>query len=123
MWLFTQHGFFSVVCARQGDGSHAHPVDPNRVMVRARLRVHLEALKARFPQEFDGCEIETAERTDYAHRVFLPKKTWANVIAALAEETDYDNFKSTVRRHQGASDYERSLHKVWELMLGLQTKS
>ena len=22
MWIFTQHGFFSTVCARQGDGSH-----------------------------------------------------------------------------------------------------
>ena len=22
MWLFTKHGFFSAVCARQGDGKH-----------------------------------------------------------------------------------------------------
>jgi hypothetical protein len=48
MWLFTKYGFYSAVCARQGDGSHGQPVDPNRIMVRARMRQHLEALKERF---------------------------------------------------------------------------
>ena len=35
MWIFTKHGFFSAVCARQGDGKHGQPVDPDRIMVRA----------------------------------------------------------------------------------------
>ncbi len=48
VWLFTKYGFYSVVCARQGDGSHSQPVDPDRIMVRARVRRHLEALKDRF---------------------------------------------------------------------------
>ncbi len=47
MWLFTKHGFYSAVCARQGDGSHGQSVDPDRIMVRARVRSHLEALKER----------------------------------------------------------------------------
>src|SRR5436305_641101 len=34
MWIFTKHGFFSAVCAREGDGSHGRPVDPDRIMVR-----------------------------------------------------------------------------------------
>jgi len=38
MWLFTKHGFFSAVCARQGNGEHGQPVDPGRIMVRARGR-------------------------------------------------------------------------------------
>jgi len=33
MWIFTRHGFFSAVCARQGDGKHGQPVDPDRIMV------------------------------------------------------------------------------------------
>ena len=53
MWLFTKHGFFSAVCARQGNGKHGQHVDPRRIMVRARV-----------------------------------------------QETDYDNFKSEVARHQ-----------------------
>ena len=37
-------------------------------------------------------------------------------------ETDYDNFKSEVARHQGgaASSYEHALHDVWAAMYRLQ---
>jgi len=45
MWVFTKHGFFSAVCARQGDGTYGQPVDQDRIMVRARVRGHLEAPK------------------------------------------------------------------------------
>jgi len=31
MWLFVREGFFSVVCARQGDGQRGRPIDPERV--------------------------------------------------------------------------------------------
>ena len=44
MWLFTKYGCYSVVCARQGDGRHGQPADESRVMVRGRVRSHLEAL-------------------------------------------------------------------------------
>jgi hypothetical protein len=27
MWLFTKYGFFSIVCARQGDGKQGQPID------------------------------------------------------------------------------------------------
>jgi len=56
MWIFTKHGFFSAVCARQGDGKHGQPVDHDRIMVRARVRSHLEALKKRFPERLGECE-------------------------------------------------------------------
>jgi hypothetical protein len=47
---------------------------------------------------------------------------WRQVLAELADETDYDNFKSEVARHQGPSGaaYERSLHDVWSVMYELQ---
>ena len=35
MWIFTKHGFFSAVCARQGNGKHGQPIDLERIMVRA----------------------------------------------------------------------------------------
>ena len=37
---------------RQGDGKHRQPVDHNRIMVRARIQSHLEALKKRYPGQF-----------------------------------------------------------------------
>jgi hypothetical protein len=44
------------------------------------------------------------------------------VLAALAEETYYDNFKSEVAHHLGGSGaaYEHSLHEVWSVMHRLQ---
>ena len=124
MWLFTKYGFFSAVCARQGDGSHRQPVDRDRIMVRARVREHLEALKSRFPDLLDPCEILESAGTDYAYRLFVKKPAWTKVLAALAEETDYDNFKAEVARHQGrvGASYEHALHEVWSVMNRLQGK-
>ena len=122
MWIFTKHGFFSAVCARQGDGRHGQPVDPDRIMVRGRMRSHLEALKERFPDLLGQCEIREFAGTDYAYRLFVDKPVWSQVLAGLAEETDYDNFKSEVARHQGSAGaaYEHSLHEVWSVMNRLQ---
>jgi hypothetical protein len=44
------------------------------------------------------------------------------VLAGLAEETDYDNFKSEVANYQreAGEAYEHSLHDVWTVMQGMQ---
>jgi len=122
MWIFTKHGFFSAVCARQGNGKHGQSVHLDRIMVRARLRIHLEALKSRFPDLLGKCDIHESAGTDYAYRLFVPKSAWVQVLAGLAEETDYDNFKSEVVHHQGEAGaaYEHSLHDVWSVMYKLQ---
>ena len=121
MWVFTKHGFFSAVCARQGDGTHGQPIDPDRIMVRARVRAHLEALKERFPNLLGQCDILEFAGTDYAFRIFMVKQVWSHVLSGLAEETDYDNFKSEVARQgRGAAAYERALHDVWSVMGRLQ---
>ena len=122
MWLFTKHGFYSAVCARQGDGSHSQPVDTDRMVVRARVRSHLDALKERFPDLLADCEIMEFAGTDYAFRIFVDKSVWSQVLVGLNEEMDYDNFKSEVARHQGSEGaaYEHSLHEVWSVMNKLQ---
>ena len=90
MRIFTKQGFFSAVCACQGNSTHGHPVDPDRIMVRARLRGHLDALKKRFLELINGSEIQASAGNDY------------------------DNFKSEVANHQGKAGaaYECSLHDV-----------
>ncbi len=122
MWVFTKYGFFSAVCARKGSGEHGQPVDPDRIMIRARLRSHLDALLNRFPDVLAGIEIQTFSGTDYAYRIFVAKSVWLDVATAIAAEIDYDNFKAEVARHQGKDGraYEQSLHDVWEVMYGLQ---
>jgi len=92
--------------------------------VRARVRDHLEALKKRFPELLGRCEIQESAGTDYAFRLFVKKPAWSKVLSGLAEETDYDNFKSEVARHQGkkGAPYEQSLHEVWSVMNRLQSR-
>lgn len=122
MWLFTKHGFFSAVCARKDKGQHGLPIDTDRIVVRAGLRSHLKALKQHFCDLIGDCEIQEFAGTDYAFRLIVPKSVWVRVLAGLAEETDYDNFKGEVARHQGKAGvaYERSLHEVWSVMHKLQ---
>jgi hypothetical protein len=122
MWIFTRYGFFSAVCAREGSGKHGQPIDPDRIMVRARVRGHLEALKNRFPEQLDHCDIQDFAGTDYAFRIFVNKPVWSKILSTLAEEIDYDNFKSEVAHFQGRSGgaYEHSLHEVWSVMYRLQ---
>jgi hypothetical protein len=122
MWLFTKYGFYSAVCARQGDGGYGQPVDENRVMVRARVRQHLDALKKRFPELLGDVEICVFQGSDYAFRIFVPKSTWAAVTAALAEELSYDNFKAEAARGDAGDDYEAALHDVWGVMHRLQRR-
>jgi len=122
MWLFTQYGFFSAVCARAGEGSQGDAVDEGRMMVRARLRGHLEGLKLRFPEVLGGVEIVETPDTDYRYRLFMEKSVWVNVVTVLSEELDYDNFKSKVGQNLEAvgGEYQRSLHEVWDTMQRLQ---
>ena len=122
MWLFTQYGFFSAVCAREGDGSYTNRVDPTRIMVRARLKTHLENLKRRFKDTIGDVEIIETPDTDYRYRVFVDKSKWTHMLESIGDEIDYDNFKSQVARHQGSSGatYSHSLHDVWSIMHRLQ---
>jgi len=122
MWIFTKYGFFSAVCARQGDGTYGQPVNPERIMVRARVRSHLEAIQVRFSNLLNEIDIKEFTGTDYAFRFFVDKSVWSQVLVGLSDEMDYDNFKSKVARHQGSkgAEYEHSLHEVWSVMNRLQ---
>lgn len=122
MWVFTKYGFFSAVCARVGDGTRYQPIDPERIMIRARSKEHLERLKSRFGDLLGAGEILESSAGDYAFRLLVEKPIWCQVLSELAAETDYDNFKSEVARHQGLSGaaYEESLHEVWSIMYRLQ---
>jgi hypothetical protein len=123
MWLFTKYGFYSVVCARQGDGKYGQPIDESRLMVRARVRDHLDALRNGFPDLLENTEIRAYTGSDYAFRIFVPKSTWVAVTAALAEELSYDNFKAEVARGDADDDYEAALHDVWGVMHRLQRRA
>ncbi len=121
MWLFTQYGFFSVVCARDLTG-HKAGIDDTMVMLRARKHEHLESLRNRFV-ELKTCEILETADTDYRYRLVIPKTLWQEIAEALAAELDYGNFKSRAHARSGDPDYVHALHDVWAIMEKLQRRA
>jgi hypothetical protein len=89
-------------------------------MVRARDREHLENLMERFPAETLDMTIHSSDQSDYPHRLFFAKSVWSEVLAALATELDYDNFKSEVGRAGYTHErYAACLAKTWGVMYGV----
>lgn len=119
MWIFTRYGFYSVASATAEANSDAS-ADPNPMMVRARSKAHLENLQKRF-KELAGCQILEWPGRDYRFRIIVGKKTWAAVIAELAREQTWSNFKNKVASSLGGDHaYIHSLHEVWSVMRNLQ---
>jgi hypothetical protein len=108
MWLLTTIGFFSVV---------AYTDDPNVLLVRARVREDLEALR---DQHLPDLEILETVAADYRFRAVVTRKAFARVAGALVASIDYPNFKDVVKQRQGqarASAYS----DVWSVLYRLQT--
>ena len=121
MWLFTQYGFYSVVCARDLTGNPTR-IYPDKFMVRARTRRHLESLQKRFRQ-LAAAEITDTTNTDYRYRMVVAKSLWAEVAQELTAEIDYGNFKERVERSTHDDRYVDALHAVWGVMEQLQRPS
>jgi hypothetical protein len=94
-------------------------------MLRARSRKHLENLKERFPDsELGSAQILDSVGTDYRYRLILPKRQWASILAELAMEQTWSNFKNEAatyaRTKKESHAYINALHKVWGIMFRLQ---
>jgi len=120
MWLMTTIGMFSAVCPRTEQG-HGNQVETDRIMVRARLRNHIEALQDRFEGLGDAELVETPH-ADYRFRIIVDKVAWTEAVGQMIGEQDYTNFKNAADSVQGRSGtaYIRSLHRVWNVMYELQ---
>lgn len=105
MWLFTTHGMFSVV---------TDPRDTELLVVRARLRDHLTSLQERFGTLASLPIHDTPDR-DYAHRIFVPRRTWRAVVGALVDD-NYGNFKSAAHAARPVDHlYSEMLMRVWSV--------
>lgn len=110
MWLITPIGFFSVV---------QKPGDDDSLTVRARVKADLQALKKQFLPELGNIQESTV--TDYRFRARAPRRAVVRACAQMAEQINYDNFKSEVMRRQ-EKDRERVYHDVWSVLYRLQVQ-
>jgi hypothetical protein len=104
----TRYGFFSVVCAHADRAAHTGEPHPSLMMIRARKHSHLEALR-RFHDELGPVVQGTG--TDYPYRIIADKEVVVRVVARLAVDVDYTNFKDTA--------YIDFLYRVWTAGLSL----
>ncbi|KKK96642.1 hypothetical protein LCGC14_2660710, partial [marine sediment metagenome] len=93
MWLFLPIGFYSIVCPRENAG-RGPDVDTTKVMIRARVREHLEALRKRLSANAQPKIIESPH-ADYPYRLIVPKAAWTAALSELIAEQEYVNFKNT----------------------------
>ena len=105
MFIFSVYGLFSVVSLRTGDGKPGNPIDPLKIMVRARTRHHLDSLKRAFPQELGNAKIIESQNSDYRVRLTLDKSVWSSVLVALNDEIHYDRVKPAM--HEAGCDGRR----------------
>jgi hypothetical protein len=118
MWVFSVLGFYSIACANRPG---TNEIDPNTVMVRARVKKHLQNLQDRFPA-LAGSDILALPGRDYGYRLIVPKAVWADVLKALAEEQKWSNFKNEAAAHGAdtGNAYVDALHDIWGVMYKLQ---
>jgi hypothetical protein len=52
----------------------------------------------------------------------VPKSVWITALREIAQEQNWDNFKSEVGKRMGRdeAEYSEALHDVWEIMYRLQ---
>lgn len=111
MWLMTPFGFFSIVCAKNTDGTHA-----TLRMIRARCIGHLIALRKRNPQL---PPIKATQNTDYPYRIICDAGMVYQVVTAVTDDLNYTNFKSEAQAVSHDEEYVHFLHTVWAAGLHL----
>lgn len=105
MWIFTKYGFFSAV----------RKLNSRRIVVRARVKSHLERLRERFREELKSSPVILTPVADYPYRIEVSATVWRKCFNVIAAEIDYDNFKDEVSS-TSSPDYKDALYAVWATM-------
>ena len=110
IWLFTKHGFCSVLLALKQDGQ-----PPDTLAVRARRRQDLESLRRLAPALG---QIVSLRHRDYPFRCFIRREDFSRLLADLGGKIDYENFKDKI---SSKSRFRARLYGVvWGVMKHLE---
>lgn len=108
MWIMTTRGFYSAVQDRD---------EPTRLLIRARCEDDIHNLKDLLPNSKPW----RLARSDYEWRLSCTVAEWAGVLANMALDIDYDNFKNEVKRKQGRQRANVYM-SVWSVLLRLEPR-
>ena len=100
MWIFTVHGYVSVV---------AHRDHPDRLLVRARRAEHLQAL-------FPDAKVHCTPKADYRYRADVAREQFLGRMLGHLATIDYDNFKAAIPD----AEYHDAAAEVWQVMHRIQ---
>jgi len=111
MWIFSEHGFYSIVVDRYG-------TDPNVMLVRARCEADLDRFGDLLPSSGWVKEPWYAHDADYHWRALANRGDVAEALVAMMRGLEYTNFKSHVARSLSGHTEGRlhALHAVWLAM-------
>jgi hypothetical protein len=108
MWVFSQHGFYSIV-------QHSNKKD--MYIIRGRWFSDMENLKA-------VAGIKTLiifdANTDYPYRMFVCSEELALVSKALFSTIDYPNFKNRIKSLDDQTFKSYTYTKIWSLLENLR---
>jgi len=108
MWLFTQHGVYSITRSR---------TVTDKTQVRARTRRDLENLQT---LTSNPAPILKTLNADYRWRIIITPSESERIVTLLTRDIDYPNFKPGVARrpdqkHRGHDDHRiGELHHSWQ---------
>ena len=100
MWVFTNHGFYSIVKILD--------TNPEEFWIRSRRKEHLTTY---FSEERIIC----THATDYQYRVTINKEELIDIFTHLPQEIDYTNFKDSIQD----KELKDAAHYVWHDIFGV----
>lgn len=100
MWVMTNFGAFSIV---------QHNEQPQVLVVRARVKAHLTALRDR---HLPDLVIYHTPENDYHWRAFCLRNAVADFLSTATYELDYPNFKNSVKDDRLHDAYT----SVWQVL-------
>ncbi|HEY1049394.1 MAG TPA: hypothetical protein VGE39_06555 [Prosthecobacter sp.] len=106
MWLFTIHGFYSLVRSPEG------------WQVRARVKQDLTKLR-----DVAGVTADVLESrcgSDYPWLMVVDEREKDALFRELSNTVEYDNFKSAIGRTPDQADKRHAYHQVWATMTLLE---
>jgi hypothetical protein len=127
MWLITEDGFYSVIAYNPKADRKSNSVfksiakGPNtHVLVRCRVKQHLEALRRVMP----NLVIDDQSSADYRYRAVMPRRKWKGYLNQMTDAIDYEGHYKEVVRDAQPKELRQPMYSammsVWSIFAKLQ---